>query len=433
MGAGSTIKRTIARVWAYLRGSWEEEPGKEFRRCLEEASDATHPDSHRYQYREKKGWLGRLAGRWIGAEVSGKQNAALSEAADVVNKKLDARLKERTMEADVQKSEAEALSATAKAHIDVVAATRAKVELIEYCQEYGLVIDVDGLNQGSIAIHRHPALIELPESDEDDIIDVKQLEPTARAHDCAPQSCLSDLASHRQFIESLPERSKYSKDELLVDELRIFKNDELEIYYAPFGWINESARIAIVGITPGFTQMEIAVRVARQALLEGAPPEAALQVVKAQARFAGSMRTNLITMLDDLGVAEHLGIEGCSGLFTEHLHLLHSTSTLRYPVFKSKKNYTGHGPKIRGVPELMSYVTDELQPELEAVPGALIVPLGKAVEEVLAGLAADGRLCPDRVLFGFPHPSGANGHRQRQFDGLRGELTGKAREWFGGN
>jgi hypothetical protein len=59
----------------------------------------------------------------------------------------------------------------------------------------------------------------------------------------------------------------------------------------------------------------------------------------------------------------------------------------------------------------MRFARDILALELESVPEAVIVPLGKSVEEVLAVLAAEGRIRPGRWLSGFPHPSGANGHR----------------------
>ncbi|MNG08705.1 hypothetical protein D3C84_920820 [compost metagenome] len=46
---------------------------------------------------------------------------------------------------------------------------------------------------------------------------------------------------------------------------------------------------------------------------------------------------------------------------------------------------------------------------------ALIIPLGVNVENVLRQLVAENQLEEERCLWGFPHPSGANGHRHRQF------------------
>jgi hypothetical protein len=42
------------------------------------------------------------------------------------------------------------------------------------------------------------------------------------------------------------------------------------MFYAPFDSINRSTKIAVVGVAPGFQQMEIAIRVVRQALHQGA-------------------------------------------------------------------------------------------------------------------------------------------------------------------
>jgi hypothetical protein len=66
-------------------------------------------------------------------------------------------------------------------------------------------------------------------------------------------------------------------------------------------------------------------------------------------------------------------------------------------------------------PVLKRAVETTLRDELAAVPEALIVPLGVAVEEALHHLTALGRLDAGRCASGLPHPSGANGHRARMF------------------
>jgi len=43
----------------------------------------------------------------------------------------------------------------------------------------------------------------------------------------------------------------------------------LVTYYAPFGHINEQARLVVVGITPGQQQMRLALKVARDLLRSG--------------------------------------------------------------------------------------------------------------------------------------------------------------------
>ncbi len=62
-------------------------------------------------------------------------------------------------------------------------------------------------------------------------------------------------------------------------------------------------------------------------------------------------------------------------------------------------------------------------------PAALVVPLGKAAGEAVAFLAVEGLVDPARCLLGFPHPSGANGWRARQYAAMRPILTSEITRW----
>ena len=53
---------------------------------------------------------------------------------------------------------------------------------------------------------------------------------------------------------------------------------------------------------------------------------------------------------------------------------------------------------------------------LEKWEEILLIPLGKAVEEVLLKLKDEGILSENQILIGFPHPSGANVNRLIQFE-----------------
>jgi hypothetical protein len=86
------------------------------------------------------------------------------------------------------------------------------------------------------------------------------------------------------------------------------------MYYAPFEWVNDSARVALVGLTPGFMQMCLAFEASRDTLALGASDQEALRAAKAAASFAG-MRVRLVTWLDELAVPEWLGISSASDLF----------------------------------------------------------------------------------------------------------------------
>jgi hypothetical protein len=140
------------------------------------------------------------------------------------------------------------------------------------------------------------------------------------------------------------------------------------------------------------------------------------QRAKQRASFAGSMRKHLTAMLDGLGLPSLLGIASSESLFSEDRGLLHTSSAIRYPVFVQGRNYTGHSPRILDTPSLRWFLDNVLPEELCQVPQAAIIPLGKSVSEVLDYLASRGSIERGRCLLGFPHPSGANGHRVREFE-----------------
>lgn len=238
--------------------------------------------------------------------------------------------------------------------------------------------------------------------------------------------------SHRRFLTALPERERYQPADLLVPELLLASDPggRLAVYYAPFGWINREARLAIIGVTPGFTQMELALRVARRQLLRGSDEVQACREAKLAASFAGTMRLNLTRMLDDLGLPGFLGCRS-EDLFAEASHLLHSTSAVCFPVFVDGRNYTGSAPRLTQSPLLMKFVRERLAPELSILRGAAFLPLGKAVEDALRLIETEGLIPRGRALYGFPHPSGANGHRAGQFARERSCLAKALRSVLG--
>lgn len=87
-------------------------------------------------------------------------------------------------------------------------------------------------------------------------------------------------------------------------------------------------------------------------------------------------------MLDETGLQSKLGIGSCSELFAENEELLHTTSLIPYPVFIDGRNYTGYGPSILESDILMYYVRNHFYKEIELLDPVLMIPLGKAVEEV---------------------------------------------------
>lgn len=205
-------------------------------------------------------------------------------------------------------------------------------------------------------------------------------------------------------------------------ELLLSSEDGLQTFYAPFDHVNAGARIVLCGITPGLQQASRALDEARRQLRQGASLEHAKQAAKETASFAGAMRSNLINMLDHIGVHTLLGIDSCARLFDTHRHLVHYTSALRYPVFVDGQNYSG-SPAMLSRASLRHQVDTHLAEEIKTLgPQCLYVPLGPKVTEVFQHLQAQGLLKPEQLLDGLPHPSGANAERISYF------LGSKARE-----
>lgn len=209
----------------------------------------------------------------------------------------------------------------------------------------------------------------------------------------------------------------------LDERLLLERNGDLAIYYAPFEYLNPAARVALVGITPGPTQMNNAIARARQALLAGTSPAEAARLAKEAAGFSGEpLRTNLVNQLNHWGVQEWLGLSSAAELFGAARQLVQTTSLLRFPVFKDGKKYEGT-PNMTRHPMLRRFLLEHFAREVEQLPQAVFIALGPKVAEVIQTLVADGVLAADRVITGMLHPSGENGYRIKYLLGDRsGEL-----------
>ena len=116
------------------------------------------------------------------------------------------------------------------------------------------------------------------------------------------------LAVYAPRIVALPREARLSREALQTPDFLLHEEGRLAIYYAPFDYLNPHARIVLVGITPGFRQMEIALRATRDALLAGEGDLAAICArVKYRASFAGPIRHYLLAMLDGIGLPAALG------------------------------------------------------------------------------------------------------------------------------
>jgi hypothetical protein len=219
----------------------------------------------------------------------------------------------------------------------------------------------------------------------------------------------------KNLIQSLPPSLE---DELVQGNEFLFEANgdrSLEIYYAPFEYVNEHAKIVIVGITPGLHQMKRSFSTVLNAKDQMLTDEEILHKVKNNSSFEGTMRKNLVQMLDELGFHEYLRLSSSMELFNEASHLVHTTSVITYPVFYKGKNYSGSTLNILKNDILKQYVTECFASEMASLDNPLIIPLGVNVSNVLNYLADNNLLRSASILSGFPHPSGGNGHRHKQF------------------
>ena len=232
-------------------------------------------------------------------------------------------------------------------------------------------------------------------------------------------------------LKQLPANRSLSKKDILTSSFHMASEKDLTMYYSPHNdYINRKAIIILVGITPGWSQMKTAFETFIAATKEKNESLAeTLPLTKQKASFAGTMRENLINMLDESGLHSMLGLASTAALFHEKRQLLHTTSLIKYPVFYKEKNYTGHQPSLKGSKLLSHYVYSIFPDELQEVsPSSLIIPLGKKVEEILYELALAKKI-KQPFLTGFPHPSGANGHRLKQFAAEKQAIKKQLSEW----
>jgi hypothetical protein len=189
--------------------------------------------------------------------------------------------------------------------------------------------------------------------------------------------------------------------------LKIRESGDLSVWYSPFYYVNKSAKIVLLGITPGRQQATNALIATQKSLIELKSNEQALRSAKVFAGFSGPMRKNTVLMLNYVGLNKVLGIETYDSLWSADSRLAHFTSVLRYPVFKSGGNYSG-SPRISKNEFLKSVALKWTGKELSTFTKAWIVPLGSAAEDGLDVLIDDSALDETRILRGLPHPSGAN-------------------------
>lgn len=216
-------------------------------------------------------------------------------------------------------------------------------------------------------------------------------------------------------IEKLQRLPFLGDDHPPHESMKLWQREKsgLSCYYAPFEYVNTEAKLILVGITPGSTQMNRALNAARSAIKTGMPVADAIRRVKREGSFSGEMRPNIVNTLNRLGYQNKLGISCASELWSTHDHLVQFCSLLKYPVFVNGKDYNGK-PKAHKDEDLKRLLNEHFVNDLAALPrDAMLVPLGDTVLEVVLWLKGQGRIPQEIMEFegrfvAPPHPSGAN-------------------------
>jgi hypothetical protein len=245
-----------------------------------------------------------------------------------------------------------------------------------------------------------------------------------------------EFEKYRPLIEALSsppivgDKAFYAPSELINEKFFLFSDGKLSAYYAPFHYMNLSARVVLIGLTPGWTQMERAFRTAKRAMANGLTGDELFDCIEKSGSFSGPMRKNLVSMLDGIGLNQHLKIISCAELFGSASALAHFTSAVSAPTFANGKNFSGHGVSFLKLPKFCQFIIDNLAKELALLPDAIIIPLGKIVDEIMEFLREGHLIEPARCLLGFPHPSGANGHRKPLYEQGKDHWREQLAGWF---
>jgi hypothetical protein len=226
------------------------------------------------------------------------------------------------------------------------------------------------------------------------------------------------LNRYRDFI------SAQGKAAVRTAGVRLATHEKDALDYIPFEHIERDARLVLVGITPGPTQLGLSYEEAARQIRSGASDGAVLREAKRVAGFGGSsMRPNLMRMLNHFGFASIYGIRYIEDLWGSHARLLHSTSVVPHAAFRREKMFAGSFADVRASPIFWeSFRRDFVGSIPELNPDAHFVALGQTARDALDWCVANGHLRHDRVLGAFAHPSTSGGSTVDVYLGLKSSV-----------
>jgi len=187
------------------------------------------------------------------------------------------------------------------------------------------------------------------------------------------------------------------------------------VYYIPFELINKAARLALVGITPGPTQMAEAYASAQRTVRANASDQNVLLEAKRTAAFAG-MRDRINEMLDHFAIPQHLGIPNAASLWTSDFPYFQPTSIVPNAAFKGETYFNGPFSAVLDVPLLRHQYEKVFIPSIESLSKQTVyVAMGPVVDEALRWCVSRGVIEERQLLGYFPHASGSSGSQFSYF------------------
>lgn len=184
---------------------------------------------------------------------------------------------------------------------------------------------------------------------------------------------------------------------------------------------NPDAEVVIIGITPGNTQ------------LEGNRDKTAKEIKMENSFAGGNMRRNLSDMLDYIGINKLLKISSCKSIFNEDFDKVELTSLLKDAAFE----ITNGQRKMFNRPEKI-LKTEILRKEFENgflkdsqkySKAKVFVALSKESAILLKEQQNLGKINPNVIIVGIPHPSGANSGRVNAFLGQGNKKLDSSYDW----
>jgi hypothetical protein len=198
-----------------------------------------------------------------------------------------------------------------------------------------------------------------------------------------------------------------------------------EVYYIPFEWTNPDAKLVVVGITPGPTQLELAYRTASSKIKVGLDEEGILKAAKMHGAFGGAtMRPNLIRMMAHFGFADLFGVDRVEDFWGHSAGVFMGTSVVPHAAFRRGKPFAGSFEDIMKSTALTECFLYDFVPSLKDIPAtARFVALGDTPLQALSWCVRNGHLMEEQVMGAFAHPSTSGGSAVDAYLGVKTEFA----------